>query len=1394
MPPSEERKSDAPTDHGILTTSMIKKDMVKNQVKDVRDDDDDTSILLIDVASSHESHGTNSITIDGSYISKVNLGDQDIHNCSILSDCFASHDSDAYDQLEQLELASASYNDDLENDSDSKGVLSNTVDLMNSNNKQMIDSHHQIVLYYNSKTVSSTKSLSLVEVRNRLKNNLQFIKDVKSLLGPFLDSNSKHFTIEYRDVADRGTFLYLTSLIISKQLSKYIIDFVFIQWKTEPDTSRLLQKQFGGEDGEGDEDGATVVTTSSLMVSLPAVVIDHRIMIPCSEPDWSTIVLDYMNLLLNLDKATVPDDASILSRVSFRLERDDAEIEDNKRYDEELDDYDLALHMENSTNDSSDEEKSERVCDFYATEQYYKESNRDLLGRENAVPNTTNSCSTANDSVESSVTQVTTNLTRRTTSSSRLQSLFELPFNDSSNDVSIRKEDSRSNQKKVKPVTPSNIVAPAQTIQFSSHDNPDLYDQTSLSTLSYTISNEVQRSKVVKAANDIPILIDSCTSKNVSEIPETKKGTNVATRVLGTVNHQPGQRLLTIPFTKQAITVADITRQLMHVTTHRYQYIPQSSSTKWQNAFRGFEGILIWKNTFGKEDMNAIKMKGKPTSTGDDDKWIEFGLLLLSHGILYDYTPNETNFRRAYLAVQPLRNTFAMNTLIQWSPVKHEKKDTFDCETGMISGVDDALSIVLRLSRSIDVMVERYTSNPTSISHLLDEYEEAVCQLQTISLPSQPNIKTVVVLNLYNMIIRHAMLLMLIKKRKGWTWPTSLEEMDLLLDKIGYIIDGRFVCASRLREYLLRGVDHFDCKESIIGRKIITHRSNIRTGNTCLMGRRRDIDNRSLASTMFGPSCMGGGATNRWKKGLVDEVDHYEAKYVLTDKRLLMAMTWGTSISPVVHTVYPDQFDKTLHEYAKQYCQKHVTVTYDMSSSGKIVTVALPSLFSWYRNDFGTYRENVLESIKQYLSQSDQDKIAEVHHSGKLRITYQAATSVNWMCNFATSEMLPDEDRSHYVHKVSAPKSPQEMSNDEQGAVVRSKKTLDSSRAIKEKDVKFPMEKDINWVQNISPIKEIVPGKRNKPSPLIYDTTSLYGIERTTSKKDCATSALLNPSIYLAHLTVTRNLLGEMGMEHSFSPSQIKSSHHDGKLPVTTTNTACRDIVINGLNHPCSDLTDDESIKCNRKKSFRPTPLSARHDFQTGLLPDKLRNPPLKHSTDDLTDQFFGKGSIHGSDDSVALIQQWIGLTHGEPTSSVQKSQGDSILMQAFEAPSSARQASLGDSMLLPPTGRTKPIPRPTPTNTEKTKIEYFLPTENRDPNILYDANRRFDDTENGGQSFTFRSDVSAITFGSDFDALLRTNSLPQLVHPATSTSTFTSTNNVRPIVQHPVASFTPKK
>ncbi len=193
MPPSKEEKSHDLTATFTRTTTIEKVNApidFDDYDDDDYDDEDDTSILLFDVADTGSPTGSirdgRPMAYDGSYLS---------------SQGFASHDdSVTFHKLYHDLVGSSQFGTEEEEDD---GPVEDQEP--HKTNDAMIDHHHHcIVLYYNSNTV--TKTLSQVDVRNRLQKNLQFIQNVKARLEPFLDTNAKHFTIEYCDVADQGRF------------------------------------------------------------------------------------------------------------------------------------------------------------------------------------------------------------------------------------------------------------------------------------------------------------------------------------------------------------------------------------------------------------------------------------------------------------------------------------------------------------------------------------------------------------------------------------------------------------------------------------------------------------------------------------------------------------------------------------------------------------------------------------------------------------------------------------------------------------------------------------------------------------------------------------------------------------------------------------------------------------------------------------------------------------------------------------------------------------------------------------------------------------------------------------------------------------------------------------
>jgi hypothetical protein len=205
---------------------------------------------------------------------------------------------------------------------------------------------------------------------------------------------------------------------------------------------------------------------------------------------------------------------------------------------------------------------------------------------------------------------------------------------------------------------------------------------------------------------------------------------------------------------------------------------------------------------------------------------------------------------------------------------------------------------------------------------------------------------------------------------------------------------------------------------------------------------------------------------------------------------------------------------------------------------------------------------------------------------------------------------------------------------------------------------------------------------------------------------------------------------------------------------------------------------DNEGIVTSfHSKSVPVAPPSVHHDheIETGGFPLKL--PELYPMESDFC---YSQSSESGQ--SICSFERWMDIIHLPPTCN--------------------RQASLGDSLLLPPTGRPNCHPRrvdDTLPPVHHTNREYIAPVTSPLPSFHHrnhvatihsntsscnnatdttatitsapteDEALCLEDSEDGAPSWYFRSDVSAITYGSEFDALLlRMNSLPQLV-PATS-------------------------
>jgi hypothetical protein len=354
------------------------------------------------------------------------------------------------------------------------------------------------------------------------------------------------------------------------------------------------------------------------------------------------------------------------------------------------------------------------------------------------------------------------------------------------------------------------------------------------------------------------------------------------------------------------VTVGSLIRLLDRATKHRAT--PKDGQSYY--FFRGYEGMELWSMLFFEDNKEAAV--------------VAFGRMLIARGIIHNYTPKCENFAHTFLVLQPLQEPRVLNTFVKWPNSHIESRE------------EDPMDVILRLSRLMDELCSQddYRQNLS----LFHDFEEAVAQLQVIGLPKTPVEKVTYALNLYNLIMRHAMLA---AENRGWVWPQRLDELEAFLGKIGYNVGGDWISLA-------------DLQSSLYGRSgepapvLLAKKQKWWRRLSCHDGMEKDL--------------------------------HYASPVFRSDPRILMATTWGTQSSPNVSTLYPNRLDEGLQAAAEIYCQQHVVVGFDQ--------VEIPALLSWHRADFGNDSEEVMNSLYPYLSFLQLKQLQDLHEIGRVRVVF----------------------------------------------------------------------------------------------------------------------------------------------------------------------------------------------------------------------------------------------------------------------------------------------------------------------------------------------------------------------------------------------------------------------
>jgi hypothetical protein len=426
-------------------------------------------------------------------------------------------------------------------------------------------------------------------------------------------------------------------------------------------------------------------------------------------------------------------------------------------------------------------------------------------------------------------------------------------------------------------------------------------------------------------------------------------------------------------------TVADLTRLLCKYADHRFY----QKNGRTYYYMRGFEVLQLLANLFFEDIENQEELH-------------DFGRQLVQeHLILHNYTPDCDDFNNTFLVLQPFRAPRILNTFVQWPDPSssHQHHHSSSCQDA-----DDPMDVILRLSRQMDLICcgvggaaensNNHTGKATATTKPADRgncpefqaLQVAVCQLQHVGFPVLPVEKVTFALNLFNLMVRHAMLL---SAQRGWTWPTTLVERRPFFQQIGYNVAGEWVNLAALQASL------YGCSISATAN---THGSSRGEGADLNYSEPRLAQQRSwspsgLFRRLLFPSKGGGILPAAEKRN-----EYYKSRAIRTDPRILLATTWGCQSSPAAMTAYPNRLQECLQTAAEVYCQTNVRIF----QGNKVV---LPTLLSWHRKDFGGVRPSqVLTDIFPYLSSRQLRQIEAARMGGRLQIVFADNNDFDWTC------------------------------------------------------------------------------------------------------------------------------------------------------------------------------------------------------------------------------------------------------------------------------------------------------------------------------------------------------------------------------------------------------------
>jgi glutaredoxin len=253
----------------------------------------------------------------------------------------------------------------------------------------------------------------------------------------------------------------------------------------------------------------------------------------------------------------------------------------------------------------------------------------------------------------------------------------------------------------------------------------------------------------------------------------------------------------------------------------------------------------------------------------------------------------------------------------------------------------DAFDTLVQLCKRMDKVVRESSTRGEDSTDMYEIFQNEVCQLQLVDLdtiPSTCNGHLAFGLNLYNLMVRHALLELETSYHQP-TWPTNFDGLRMLFSRVYYVVGGKHVCLRNLQESLWTGLEQR--RKPHLLRRLPPHRPAT-------------------------PETIG----------------------------ILLAMTLGTCDSPQIQTFDdPSRLPQELSANAREFCQSHVQIFQQVVVLPALSTLVEPEnpsqVFSLLQGFLSVKQRTALKSVQTVEFAPHNFESLLFHHPSATRQRFQ---------------------------------------------------------------------------------------------------------------------------------------------------------------------------------------------------------------------------------------------------------------------------------------------------------------------------------------------------------------------------------------------------------------------